>query len=189
LHRPLITGHHRVVDEGPNESTKPVDDQLSAIRILSQALEDAGIEYWLFGGWAVDFWVGEVTRPHDDIDVAAWRKDYDSIRAALVAAGWEHTPTAEDVVGTRYRLGQHEVEFTFVEPDDSGAVVVPLPTGSVTWSSQPFGDARARLRGVTCRIIPLAVLAEGKSTAREGVTEAAKDHADLAALSRLIGRE
>ena len=175
-----------MVDEGGSGSTESVDDQLAAIGSLSQVLDTAGIEYWLFGGWAVEFWVGEVTRPHDDIDIAAWRNDSDSIRSALTAAGWEHTPTAEDLVGTRYQRGLARVELTFVEPGEAGAVVVPLPSGPVTWSSHPFGDVRAHLRGVTCRTIPLTVLTDGKSSPREGAVEGAKDRADFDALSRLI---
>jgi hypothetical protein len=162
-----------------------VADGLAAIGSLSAALDGAGIEYWLFGGWAVDFWVGEVTRPHDDIDVAAWRHDFDAIRTSLVAAEWEHTPTADDVVGTRYRSGAAEVEFTFVEQGAEGQVVVPLPTGPVIWSPQPFGDDRAHLHGVVSRVIPLDVLVAGKSNPRDGVVEAAKDRADLEALSRI----
>jgi hypothetical protein len=36
--------------------------QLAAIGSLSATLEQLGIEYWLFGGWAVDFCVGRMTR-------------------------------------------------------------------------------------------------------------------------------
>ena len=176
------------MDDGGRDPRVAADDQLLAIGSLGEALDNVGIDYWLFGGWAVDFLVGDVTRPHDDIDVAAWRRDYDAIKSTLVAAGWEHTPTAEDAVGTRYRRRTAQVEFTFVEPGDGGRVTVPLPSGPVTWSSQPFGDIRATLLGVTCRTIPLAVLTEGKSRPRDGAAEAAKDRADLEALSRLGNR-
>ena len=33
------------------------------------ALESAGIDVWLQGGWGVDALLGEQTRPHDDLDV------------------------------------------------------------------------------------------------------------------------
>jgi hypothetical protein len=35
--------------------------QLSALARVSDLLETAGIDYWLFGGWAVDFYAGSVT--------------------------------------------------------------------------------------------------------------------------------
>ena len=146
----------------------------------------AGIDYWLFGGWAVDFWVGEVTRPHGDVDVVVWRSDEAAIGTALASAGCEHAPTAEDVVGTRYHLGTAHVELTFVERGAAGEVVVPLPTGPVTWSPRPFGDVRAELLGVSARTIPRSVLLDGKSRAREGVAESEKDRADFEALSRSV---
>ncbi|MEP6761942.1 MAG: hypothetical protein ABJA93_11350 [Sporichthyaceae bacterium] len=128
-----------------------VEDQFAAIGSLGQVLDDVDVEYWLFGGWAVDFWVGAVTRPHGDIDVAAWRADFDVIRSALVAAGWVHTPAKEDVVGTRYRMRTAELEFTFVESGEGGEVVVPLPTGSVVWSH------RLRLETSACRFAASAL--------------------------------
>ncbi len=172
---------------GGEERAASVEDQLTAIGGLDHALVDAGVEYWLFGGWAVDFWVGEVTRPHDDIDVVVGRADEDAVAAALVAAGWQHAPTAEDLVGTRYRLGSAQVEVTFVERGEAGQVVVPLPTGPVTWSPRPFGDVRVTLRGVSARTIPLALLVEGKSRPRDDPIGSAKDRADFEALSRLAG--
>ena len=81
------------------ELTERATEQIAAIQSLHNALRARGIEYWLFGGWAVDFWVGCVTRDHDDIDAAAWRRDYDNIRAVLLASGWRHTPAADEVVG------------------------------------------------------------------------------------------
>src|SRR5262245_51786716 len=167
------------------ETLPSAEEQLAAISSLGSALDEQGVEYWLFGGWAVDFWVGAVTRQHDDIDVAAWRDDYDTIRASLEAAGWRHTPAADEVVGTRYRWRSAQVEFTFVTADEDGKILVPLADGPIVWSTELFGDSRRELLGVNCRTIPLALLRTGKSFPREGAAEAAKDRADFEALSRL----
>ena len=43
--------------------------QPAAIASLSRALDQKAIDYWLFGGWAVEVWVGRVTQGHDDVDV------------------------------------------------------------------------------------------------------------------------
>ena len=166
--------------------TPTPDEQLEAIASLGAALGAAGIEHWLFGGWAVDLWVGEITRPHDDIDVAAWRADYEAIGTALLGAGWRHTPVADEVVGTRYQLGTAQVEFTFLVLDDDGRVVVPLPGAPIVVSATPLGSASRQLRGVTARTFPLALLRSGKETAREGPVEGAKDRADRESLARVV---
>ena len=171
---------------GEAESPSTVAEQLGAISSLSSVLDQHGLDHWLFGGWAVDLWVGRVTRPHDDIDVAAWRRDYDRIKAALETAGWEHTPTPDDLVGTRYRWRSTEVEFTFLDSDPEGKVVIPLEE-PVVWSAEPLGNHRRELRGVGCRVIPLELLRSGKSDARAGAAEGAKDRADFEALSALKG--
>ena len=44
--------------------------QLVALAGLHELLHGHAIDYWLFGGWAVDFHVGQVTRSHDDLDLA-----------------------------------------------------------------------------------------------------------------------
>lgn len=157
---------------------------MAAISSLGSVLDQHGVDYWLFGGWAVDLWAGRVTRPHDDIDVAAWRRDDDRIKAALEDAGWQHTPTPTDLVGTRYRWRSTEVEFTFVESHQDGNVVIPL-ADPIVWSAEPLGDVRRELLGVSCRVIPLELLRSGKSFPREGAVEGAKDRADLEALSAL----
>ena len=61
------------------------DAQLSALSEVSRLLEEWAIDYWLFGGWAVDFYVGAVTRPHFDVDLAVWLADVPRIEALLTA--------------------------------------------------------------------------------------------------------
>jgi hypothetical protein len=161
------------------------EEQLTAISSLSSVLDQHAVDYWLFGGWAVDFCVGAVTREHADIDVAAWRGDYDTIRGVLEAAGWRHTPVTDEVVGTRYMFGSALVEFTFVVAGDDGSIVIPMPHQPIVWSRQPFGNERRNLLGVTSRTIPLTLLKAGKSAPRDSEAEAAKDRADFHALSGL----
>ena len=161
-----------------------VEMQLEAIARLDRALDRKQIPYWVFGGWAVDFWVGRVTRPHGDIDVVAWRADYDRVRDALTGEGFEHAPVEDEVVGTRYRWRGAEVEFTFVETTDGADVVIPIPGQPIRWSSEPLSVVWKELSGVGCRTIALELLVAGKSSS--GASERSeKDEADLAALSEL----
>ena len=161
------------------------EEQLAAIHSLDDAMTAAGLDYWVIGGWAVDFWVGETTRRHEDVDAVVWRREEDAIRAALEGAGWEHHARKTDVLGTRYELGNAELELTFLESGDDGSVFVPVPDNPFVWPTNPFGDDRREFAGVSARLMPLAMLRGGKSAPREGAIDAAKDRADFEALSRL----
>ena len=87
------------------------------------------------------------------------------------------------MVGTRYTWGNAEVEFTFVEARDGGAVVIPIPDHEIVWTTEPFGDERRVLNGVGARTIPLDLLRSGKQMTREAPDEAANDRADVQALA------
>src|SRR3954451_17790556 len=63
--------------------------QLEAIARVDDLFRRLGIEYWLFGGWAVDFHAGFETRQHDDVDVATWRTSFARVGSALTEDGWE----------------------------------------------------------------------------------------------------
>jgi aminoglycoside-2''-adenylyltransferase len=66
--------------------------QLRTIGSLHSYFAKQSIDYWLFGGWAVDFHAGRVTRHHEDVDVAVWQSDLRRIRADLEANGWTPAP-------------------------------------------------------------------------------------------------
>ena len=68
-------------------------DQLRALSHLDELFGQHGIEYWLFGGWAVDFHAGKVTRPHDDLDLSqSGHTTVSAFASLLTAAGRRHTP-------------------------------------------------------------------------------------------------
>ena len=158
------------------------DAALAAVGSVAGALEGAGLEHWFFGGWAVDLWVGRVTRDHDDIDVMVWRSDESRVHEALTEAGWLHTPTREDLVGTLYARGGFELQPTFVVPSASGGPVVPLPGQPMVLSEGPLGYVVRELGGTSARVVPLALMLAGKATPRPDEVGGAKDQADLAAL-------
>ena len=66
--------------------------QLEALDSIQELLGANGVESWLFGGWAVDFHAGRVSRAHDDLDLAVWADDHDRIAGLLAADGWTHAP-------------------------------------------------------------------------------------------------
>ena len=149
--------------------------QLAALAEIHAAFGRSGIEYWLFGGWAVDFYAGSVTRMHDDVDVAVWLEDHPRAATLLAADGWTHAPDNDEDGGTGYERGGVRLELTFLVRGDDGQVSIPLKSGNARWSTQPLGARVAELEGVTARVIALGLLTRGKSQPRDETDDAAKD--------------
>lgn len=159
-------------------------EQLAALARVHGLLVQNGIEYWLFGGWAVDFHAGSVTRQHDDIDIAVWLTDHRRITALLEADGWKHAPEDEEDGYTGYEQGAVRLELAFLARGEDGRAYTPLREGRAAWPDNAFGNDVAELGGVCARIISLRALKTDKSEAHDDSAVAAKDRADLATLSR-----
>ena len=159
--------------------------QLSALARVSELLEEAGIAYWLFGGWAVDFYAGSVTRAHDDLDMAVWLADLPRIAALLEEDGWRHAPFDDEDGGTGYEHEAVRLELTYLVRDGDGRIFTPMRHGRAAWSEAALANDVGDLRGVRSRLVGLAPLMRGKSSPRDDPEEAAKDRADFRQLSRL----
>jgi hypothetical protein len=159
-------------------------EQLATLRRVHELLTTDGIDYWLFGGWAVDFYAGSITRPHDDIDLAVWLEDVPRIGELLEAAGWEHAPELDEDGGTGYERGGVRLELTFLVRDGDGATCVPLRAGLVRWGDDVCADDQRKLEGVRARVISLTALRRGKSAPRDEPGDADKDRADFERLAR-----
>lgn len=160
-------------------------EQLAALARLHELLQRHGIEYWLFGGWAVDFYAGSVTRPHDDLDIAAWLQDRHRIAALLTADGWKHAPQEGEDGYTGYEQGAVRLELAFLASGENGHVYTPLEEGTADWPDEAFENDVAELRGVRARVISLRAIRADKAENHNDPVVAAKDRADLATLSRL----
>jgi hypothetical protein len=59
------------------------DRQLVLIEEVTSICRSLKIDCWLRGGWAMDFFLHQVTREHDDIDMYAWSRDGERLAGAL----------------------------------------------------------------------------------------------------------
>ena len=158
---------------------------LSAIASLDTIFEQDGIEYWLFGGWAVDFHAGRMTRDHADIDIAIWRTDAEAVAGLLARDGWAQMPGAEEDGYTTYtRAGVH-VDLAFLARDEDGTVYTPTSSGRGDWPSDSFGSDVRRLGRTHARVVTAASLIADKSPIRDDPITASKDAADVAVLQSL----
>ncbi|MFL5687557.1 MAG: nucleotidyltransferase domain-containing protein [Chloroflexota bacterium] len=160
------------------------DQQLAALADVGTLLDRAGYAHWLFGGWAVDFHVGAITREHFDIDLAVWSDDVPAIVTLLEAEGWRHAPLPDEDGGTGYERGGVRVELTFLV-DGEGTVFITLRSGNVVFSRIPLGNEVRELNGVRARIVGLSFLRDGKSRPRDDPEDAPIDRADSEALARV----
>lgn len=169
-----------------NEIEEQSSLQLSALGEVGERLQKAGIDYWLFGGWAVDFYVGSVTRLHDDIDLAVWFVDVPQITKLLLTNGWHHSPFDDEDGGTGFERGGVRLELTYLVHGDDGRTYIPLRSGAVEWPGKDaLADDVGELHGVRSRLVGFESLLDGKAAPREDREDAAKDHADFTHLSRL----
>lgn len=148
-------------------------------------LETLGIDYWLFGGWAVDFHAGRTTRSHDDVDIAVWIDDLEGVEASLAADGWSHVPDEGEDGYTAYELDSVRLEIAFLASGRQGDVYTPLREGRGEWPSGSFGGDIRELLGVRARVIALPALKLDKAEQHADPRTAAKDRADQETLDRL----
>jgi hypothetical protein len=160
----------------------PEDAQLIALAGISDVLDRNGIEHWLFGGWAVDFHAGRVSRAHDDLDLAVWVEDCDRIARLLAADGWSHAPEEDEDGYTGYEREGVRLELAFIERGHDGTVYTPLESGRGSWHPEAFGDEVAELLNVRARVIGLQALIADKSEVHDDPRVAAKDRTDLETL-------
>lgn len=64
-----------------------MQDSFATVRATTEAMRGLTVPWFVAGGWAIDLFVGRVTRPHEDIEVAILRRDQRVIRRHFV--GWE----------------------------------------------------------------------------------------------------
>jgi lincosamide nucleotidyltransferase A/C/D/E len=87
-----------------------------AVTIL-ELLDEAGIDAWLDGGWAVDAAIGRQRRLHDDLDLVVRRTDTDGLEEVLGRLGYERVrgapPKCFELVDALGRqVDVHPVTFT-----------------------------------------------------------------------------
>ncbi|HTE45249.1 MAG TPA: hypothetical protein VK636_08420 [Gemmatimonadaceae bacterium] len=165
-----------------NEEFLNIPGQLAALAELAQLLPGDGMDYWLFGGWAVDFHAGRVTREHADIDIAVWSDDRESLATLLLDRAWVYRPEVGEDGYTCYERNGIRLEVAFLARDARGHIYTPLREGRGEWPADSFGDDVAQLRGVRARVISRESLIADKSIVRSDAVTAAKDHADVASL-------
>lgn len=120
--------------------------------VLTIASQNAA-DVWLRGGWAMDFFLGQVTRDHKDIDWFAWVKDAPVLTGALLATGYRQVPGPPPELGLDLVSadGGLDLQLQWIGTDAAGHVVVPAgpyagerwPAGMLEWGAGRIGSLRS----------------------------------------------
>jgi hypothetical protein len=129
------------------------------IKELTTLLKQAGMAHWLFGGWAVDFLVGAITRPHEDIDLILWLEDAPAVREVLASQGYVEAPPPpeESALHTHFSRQGQQMDVMFIRREEDG-----IYWSDWRWPEGSFTELDGQLGEVICRVVSTRTLLEAK---------------------------
>jgi hypothetical protein len=129
------------------------DRQLRLIAEVVAVTAELGIEVWLRGGWAMDFFLGEVTRDHRDIDWFAWTGDVDVLGAELERRGFRTVPGLPPDQQLDLVKDDEDLSFNLLRKDEGRVVVGGGPFAGSPWPGDMLDAHLGHLGDVRCSII------------------------------------
>lgn len=139
------------------------ESQLKVLAEISAFAENLEIEFWLRGGWAIDFLFGKITRQHDDIDLVTWIENRELLEKELVKAGYEQMPVKQPFQKRQsdFRKNHVDVSVGYITASVNGSLIL---NGLPEWIWQP--DALLpkyfRLCGISVKVLNPKQLLEEK---------------------------
>jgi hypothetical protein len=168
------------------------DRQFVLIKEIVSLCEAASIPCWLRGGWAMDFFLGRVTREHEDIDLFAWAEDAPKLVRALERAGFRELGGPPPEAQRDFTKDGEEVQIALLARNQRGEVVVAggLAAGA-PWPADMLSGVVGRLGDVRCPIVNPRVQIEIKEKFPEwiGRPPREKHRADIARLREALASD
>ncbi|MDX8365544.1 nucleotidyltransferase domain-containing protein [Cytobacillus sp. IB215665] len=169
---------------------KQTESQLTVLSDISSISETLKIEFWLRGGWAIDFLLGKVTRPHDDIDIVTWIHDRERLENELKKAGYEQTPVRQEFRNRQSDFKKDSVEVTFsyiTHSENRKLIMNELPEW--VWRADSLSSQRFMLHGISAKVLnPRQLLEEKEVYTRIGRTPRLKDEESKKILHKIISK-
>ncbi|MFC0597711.1 nucleotidyltransferase domain-containing protein [Streptomyces palmae] len=165
--------------------------QLDQIAEVLRLAGDLGIGLWLRGGWAMDFFLGEVTRDHADIDWFTWSDTAETLAGALLGHGYAPVPGPPPELQLDFAKDGLDSSFTLLTGDAAGQVLVAGgPWAGTAWPEGMLDGAPGRIGTLRCAIVNPRVQIEIKRMMPvwdPALPRRAKDAADIARLEAALG--
>lgn len=132
--------------------------QLGLISEIESLFRQARIRFWLRGGWALDFLIGQITRSHSDIDLVTWRRHARGVQGLLEDSGYQ-VGTVTGLAAMHFLKDGQDVGIAFIRKDEQGRFVTP---GREIWPWPVFPASLKTLNGIACRTMSVEALLEEK---------------------------
>ncbi|GMA64292.1 hypothetical protein NZD89_02870 [Alicyclobacillus fastidiosus] len=162
--------------------------QLEALREISLVFSSLQYDFWLRGGWAIDFLLGRVTRLHDDVDLVTWVHYRDKIEQSLRETGYEQIPVREPFNGRQSDFRKDTVDLTicYITRSEDGSIILnDLPEW--VWRSDSLLEHRFVLNGISAHVLSPQQLLEEKEVYQQiGRIPRPKDAESKKLLHRII---
>ncbi|MGW5851740.1 nucleotidyltransferase domain-containing protein [Streptomyces sp. NPDC055254] len=171
------------------------DQQLRLIAEAVQVAGALGVSLWLRGGWAMDFFLGEITRDHEDVDWFAWTDDAGALAEGLLLHGYKPVPGPPPELQLDFSKDGLDNSFTLLDRDTAGRVVVAGgPWVGAPWPGGMLDAGPGRIGALECAIVSPQAQIEIKrmmptwDPSRPRRTKDAEDIARLEAALRARGK-
>lgn len=166
------------------------ETQLQVISEICTISKTNGIEFWLRGGWAIDFLLGKITRPHDDIDLVTWIKNRERLEDELGRAGYEKTFVKGEFCDRQsdFYKGNVEITFSYITlTHDENLIMNELPEW--IWRTDSLLEQTFVLNGISAKVLnPKQLLEEKKVYEQIGRLPRQKDSESKKILSQIIDK-
>ena len=158
------------------KETTTKEDLMTVINLL----ENAGITYWIDGGWGVDILAGKQTRPHRDIDINFDAQYTDKLLNLLLEYGYEvdtdWKPVRVELYSEKY--GYLDIH-PFVLNEDGTSKQAGLEGGWYEFDKDLFSNAVFEGKIVPC------ISLKGQKLFHSGYELRDKDRHDISVLESI----
>ncbi|WP_374016757.1 hypothetical protein ABU162_21320 [Paenibacillus thiaminolyticus] len=147
--------------------------QLNVLGEIKAIFSSIGGDFWLRGGWAIDFLLGNITRPHEDLDLVTWVQYRESLERALAEAAFDRMPVSDRQ--TNFRKGNVDIQFLYVTRSREGNII-PNGLPEWVWRADSLPLKQFTLNGIAAFVLSPGQLLEEKEVFQQiGRTPCPKD--------------
>jgi len=165
--------------------------QLELIHEFASLAGESGVEWWLRGGWALDFLLGRVTRAHEDIDLFIWAADAPRLLPSLKGKGYEEIGGPPPEQQRNLVKDCEEFHLTLIEENELGVVTAGGRWANFPWPRGMLDGPIGRIGDIRCRPISPEAQLWAKEEAPHALSHPLRDrdHADIALLRQALAAE